>query len=209
MKTILTDIDGVVLDWETAFHTWMDHKEHGSVVNQNLYDVGHTYGIARTEAKARVETFNSSAAIGFLPPLRDSQWWIRRLHEQHGYNFVAVTSLSDDPHAQELRIKNLRKLYGNAFTDFHILGCGEDKDLVLEELSREYWNCFWIEDKPENYDVGERFGFRSILMEHGHNMLWGYDTKAEVAKNWEDVYNKVIQREEIDRAISSCTVKSI
>ena len=28
----------------------------------------------------------------------------------------------------------------------------------------------WIEDKPENADVGASCGFESYLMEHGHNM---------------------------------------
>ena len=103
-------------------------------------------------------------------PLRDAQWFIKKMSEQHGFKFVAVTSLHEDPYAQKLRTANLRKLFGDAFIDFHYLACGADKDVILEELSHKYYGAPWIEDKPENADVGAEFGFQSYLMEHGHNM---------------------------------------
>ena len=49
--------------------------------------------------------FNSSAAVGFLPPLRDAQHYMKLLAEKHGYKFVAVTSLHSDPYAQETGMK--------------------------------------------------------------------------------------------------------
>ena len=65
-----------------------------------------------------VRQFNASAAIGFLPPLRDAQYYIKMLHEKHKYKFIAVTSLSLDPYAQKLRKRNLAKLFGkNTFED--------------------------------------------------------------------------------------------
>jgi FMN phosphatase YigB (HAD superfamily) len=33
MKKILTDCDGVLLDWETAFHDWMVNKGYSKVVH--------------------------------------------------------------------------------------------------------------------------------------------------------------------------------
>ena len=45
-----------------------------------------------------VKQFNESAAIGFMIPLRDAQWYyVKLLHEKHRYRFVAITSLSLDP----------------------------------------------------------------------------------------------------------------
>ena len=54
--------------------------------------------------------FNESAAIGFLPVLRDAMYWVKRLHEQHGYTFVCITSLSLDENAAKLREMNLQKM---------------------------------------------------------------------------------------------------
>ena len=110
-KIILTDIDGVVLDWEFAFHQWMEHHGH-TLDDKNVYSVATAYNLADSKAKALIRTFNESAAIGFLPPLRDAQYYIKKLHEKHQYRFVAITSLSLDPYAKKLRVQNLNKLFG-------------------------------------------------------------------------------------------------
>ena len=44
------------------------------------------------DAKYLVEQFNSSASMGFLPPLRDAQYYMKLMSEKLGYRFVAVTS---------------------------------------------------------------------------------------------------------------------
>lgn len=194
-KYILTDCDGVCLDWETAFMGWCKHNGMVPVEgHQLMYKVNERFGVSPEEGKRLTSQFNSSAAIGFLPPLRDAQWYIRKLHEQHGFKFVAVTSLHSDPYAQQLRTQNLKKLFGDAFVDFHYLDCGADKDEILLELSHkyngEYYGVPWIEDKPVNADVGASCGFSAILMEHGHNM--DYEGPAEVVKNWEQIYQMMV-----------------
>ena len=45
---------------------------------------------------------------------------------------------------------------------------------------------FWIEDKPENADVGNQLGLKSILMEHGHNMH--HECEYPVVQNWKQIY---------------------
>ena len=59
-----------------------------------------------------------------------------KLAEKLGYRFVAVTSLSNDESAQKLRTCNLKKLFGNdTFVEYHYLGCGDDKDEILLDMS--------------------------------------------------------------------------
>ena len=70
-RKILTDVDGVLLDWETSFTAWMD-KEGYSVVNPNEYKQSLRYGLDQELADRLVKTFNESAWIGFIKPLRDS-----------------------------------------------------------------------------------------------------------------------------------------
>lgn len=193
-KIILTDCDGVCLDWEWAFMQWMAHNGMKPAVEdwKAVYKVSDRFGVSHADGKRLTSQFNSSAAIGFMPPLRDAQWFIKKLNEQHGIKFVAVTSLHEDPYAQKLRTENLRKLFGDAFIDFHYLACGADKDEILEELSHKYYGAPWIEDKPENADVGASCGFESYLMEHGHNM--DYEGPATVVRNWEELYQLMVQK---------------
>ena len=86
-KIILTDIDGVVLNWEYAFGEYMEFQGHQPVEGHNkYYSVRQKYNLP-TDASGDlvIKTFNESAAIGFLPPLRDAQYFIKKLHEQHQY----------------------------------------------------------------------------------------------------------------------------
>ena len=85
-KIILTDCDGVVLDWEWAFNIWM--QEHGFETvkgYQYVYDIGQRYGISKNQGHKLIRQFNESATMGFLPALRDAQYYVKRLHEEHGY----------------------------------------------------------------------------------------------------------------------------
>lgn len=191
-KIILTDIDGVVLDWEEGFSVWMQHHGHDTVEGfKEFYDINKRYGVKKEVSKKLVEQFNSSAAIGFLPPLRDAQYYMKLLHEKHKYQFIAVTSLSDDPFAQKLRERNLAKLFGdNTFTEVICLSCGADKDEILIELSEKYEGCYWIEDKVENALVGSSVGFDTLLMEHKYNMHEKGDFR--IVKTWEDIYGRVV-----------------
>ena len=182
-KVILTDCDGVLLNWGYAFDVWMEQKGY-LVKDPDAYDVGKVYGLSRTKSKELVRLFNESAAIGFLPPLRDAVEYVRKLHEEHGYVFHVITSLSKDQNAQKLRTKNLRKVFGKtAIEKFVYLDTGADKDVELGEYEGK--DYVWIEDKVENAEVGATFGLESILMEHGFNM----DNKEfPLMKNWKEIY---------------------
>ena len=186
-KIILVDCDGVLLDWEWAFAVWME--EHGFSKKEGYqfeYDIGIRYGIGKEQGSKLIKIFNESAAIGFLPPLRDAMYYVKRLHEEHGYVFHCITSLSTDINAKKLREMNLQKLFGKtAFDRVVCLGTGADKNYALEEYANS--GLWWIEDKPENADVGYNMGLKSILVEHGHNMH--HECPYPVVKNWREIYD--------------------
>ena len=186
-RLILVDADGVLLDWEYAFNIWM--QEHGfeEVPGSKFsYEMDERYGIPKEQVRKLIRLFNESAAIGFLPALRDAMYYVKRLHEEHGYRFHCITSLSTDPNAVRLREMNLAKLFGKtAFERVLCLPTGADKNEALEEYRDT--GCWWIEDKPVNAEVGHAVGLRSLIIEHGHNMHY-YHEHITLVKNWRDVY---------------------
>jgi FMN phosphatase YigB (HAD superfamily) len=188
-SVILVDADGVLLNWEYAFAIWME--THGFVKQPGSdfeYDIGRRYNIDHAQGRKLIKIFNESAAIGFLPPLRDAMYWVKRLHEEHGYVFHCITSLSLDPSAGKLREMNLNKLFGKtAFERIVCLDTGADKHEALAEYRDS--GCWWVEDKPENADVGHALGLKSILVEHGHNM--NYLCPYPVVKNWREIYSLI------------------
>ena len=190
-KVILTDADGVLLNWEYAFNCWMEQHGHTSVENGNwLYNIGERFGITKETGKLLVKQFNESAAIGFLPALRDAMFYVKRLHEEHGYVFRCITSLSLDKNAYKLRLMNLEKLFGKtAFEELVCLDTGADKDEAL--LPYKDSGLYWIEDKLDNAIVGLDLGLKPILIEHGFNMKEKLDPNIKKVVNWKEVYEHI------------------
>ena len=187
-KIILTDCDGVLLDWEHSFHQWM--KSHGYTLNadaEHEYEVALMYNILEEDKKRLVKLFNESASIAYLTPFRDAVKYVTKLYEEYGYVFRVITSLSTDPFAGKLRDQNLRRVFGNAIEVVECLETGADKDKALSKYKNN--GCYWIEDKPENADVGYSFGLDSILIAHNHNA--DYDGPATRVQNWKEIYELV------------------
>ena len=184
---ILVDCDGVLCDWEYSFTQWMNHQDIPTK-NSNEYDIAKRFELDKLVAKRLVRQFNESAAIAFLPPLRDAVYYIKRLNMLHGYRFHCITSLSEDKYAQRLRTQNLELLFGKEiFDEFVYLACGADKTEVLAKY--EGTECFWVEDKPENAEVGKKFGLNSILVAHEHNAYY----KGDIDRfwKWKHIYNHI------------------
>jgi hypothetical protein len=188
-KVILTDCDGVLLDWEFSFHEWM--KSHGYTLNTDAdheYEVALMYNILPEEKKRLVKLFNESAAIGHLTPLRDAVKYVKKLYEEHGYVFRVITSLSLDPYAGQLREENLRAVFGNAIEKVICLDTGADKDEALDKYRGT--GCYWIEDKPENANCGYARRLKSLLIAHNHNA--DYNGPATRVQTWKEIYELIV-----------------
>lgn len=189
-KLILTDCDGVLLDWVTVFDQWMSARgftqtEHAS----GYYHVSDRFdGVDSEQGKKYTRLFNESAAIGFLPPLRDSLFYVKRLHEEYGYRFRVITSLSTDPYAVSLRERNLRDVYGDIFDGIECLPTGDSKQAALRQYRGT--GLWWIEDKPANALLGLRNNLRPILLDHDHNT--GFEHTGVVkAQTWREIYELI------------------
>ena len=186
--TILVDCDGVLVDWETKFHTWMQrrgyqaHDSHGS-----FYRISDRYhDLSSKDSKQLIRHFNESAAVRFIAPVRDSVYWVKRLNWKMGFGFHVITSLSLDPDAQTLRRQNLQELYGDIFDHVICLDTGSDKDHAL--AAYQDYGCWWIEDKPENALAGIACGLRPILIAHDHNQDFRHDHVPR-ADSWQQIYD--------------------
>ena len=190
-RIILTDCDGCLCNWEYAFSVWMQERGHvAKPSRKHSYQLcDHYVDLTPEQAMDLVHQFNESAAIGFLPALRDSVHYVKRLHEELGYVFHCITSLSSDQNAQKLREMNLQKLFGSTvFDKIVFLPTAADKDAALEPYRNSGY--FWIEDLPKNAETGLRMGLRSVLVEHGHNMHH-VNKHIPIVKNWKEIFELV------------------
>lgn len=190
-KTILTDCDGVMLNWEAGFITWMAQKGHNKV-DADEYDVAKAYGLEKTFAKNLVKEFNNSAWMGHLPALRDARSGIATLVD-NGYTFMCITSLSLDAYAKKARVKNLQNIFGkDVFTAKNVicLDTGADKDEALAEYKDS--GLYWIEDKTENAVLGSDIGLKTLLINHGHNQDCE-DSRITRVANWAEISNIILK----------------
>ena len=191
-KIILTDADGVLLNWEYAFSCWMNQQGYEKQPGSSFqYNISVAFNLeSNNKGHKLIKRFNESAAMGFLPALRDSVHYVKKLHEEHGYEFHCITSMSTDKHAFKLRRMNIEKLFGlSAFTKLKCLATGAPKDDALAEYKDS--NCFWIEDKLDNAEAGLRQGLRPILVEHGHNMNEDLPAGIHKVVNWKEIYSYI------------------
>ena len=72
MKKIISDCDGVLLDWCFAFDVWMREQGYVRLPNTDQYfEQAKRYGIPETEALEQVHRFNETGVLGFIPAFKD------------------------------------------------------------------------------------------------------------------------------------------
>jgi len=189
---IYTDCDGVLLDWYGHFEIWMGKRGYPVKRRPNNLDgttLMETYDISKEVHDELTEEFNSSAWIGFVPPLRDSVKYVRELFETKGVTFHVISSMGTDKFAHKLRTENLKRFYGEAITDFTYIPIFHSKEEVLSEWKNN--GFFWIEDKPRNAQTGVDLGYTSILMNHSYNQMYrtvNVNNEMIFVNNWREIY---------------------
>ena len=196
-RIILTDVDGVLLEWEHHFTKWMLQKtlfdERGARYHphrllpdkQDTYWMEERFGLTKNEIRIQIREFNRSAWMGTQRPMLGSQTWVKLLAAE-GWTFIPITSQTSDKPAQELRKRRLGELFGeHVFTNYHILGTGADKDSALAEFHNT--GLYWVEDKPANAVAGLKYGLKPILIDHPYNKDLNHDGIIRV-NNWQDIH---------------------
>ena len=186
-KLILTDCDGVLLNWENSFIEWMTEQGFNADPNNGSYDMHKRFGERKAKIKALVREFNESAWIGWLKPHKDAVFGVSELVKK-GYTFGAITSLSEDTYAKKLRKFNLNELFGDVFEFVTCIDTGADKDDAL--LPFKDSGLYWIEDKPENAKLGADLGLKTIMLRHKHNATFD-DARIKTVDNWAQIVNYV------------------
>ena len=196
-RIILTDVDGVLLEWEHHFTKWMLQNtlfdERGARYHpyrllpdkQNTYWMEERFGLPKEEMGKKIREFNRSAWMGTQRPMLESQTWVKLLAAE-GWTFIPITTQTSDIPAQQLRKKRLGELFGDhVFTNYHILGTGADKDGALAEFHNT--GLYWVEDKPKNAVAGLKYGLKPILIDHPYNQDFNHDGIIRVS-NWQDIH---------------------
>ena len=199
-RIILTDVDGVLLEWENHFTEWMLQRSYYNDSNEriypykllpnkeNTYEMAERFGLTIPQIRKEIREFNKSAWMGTQVPMPQSQSWVKLLAAE-GWTLIPITSQTSDIPAQLLRKKRLGELFGDhVFQNYHILDTGADKDSVLAEFHGT--GLYWVEDKPKNALAGLNFGLKVILIDHPYNRDFNHPEVTRV-NNWQDIHKMI------------------
>ena len=191
-RIILTDVDGVLLEWEFHFIKWMVSRGYKLKENfKSEYDMQKRFADHNVDIKTKIREFNKSAWMGTQSPMPESQTWVKLLHAE-GWTFIPISSQTSDIPAQELRKRRLEELFGKqVFSNYHILGTGADKDSALAEFHNT--GLYWVEDKPKNALAGLNYGLTVLLYDRPYNQDFNHPEITRV-NNWQDIHKTVTGR---------------
>lgn len=191
-KIILTDADGVLVDWNTGFANWMASKGYPQRPNtETEYSMAIRHGITTHEAHEFIKEFNESPAISDLKPFADSIPFVNKIAKL-GFRFIVVTSISSHPNAKIHRTQNLKSLFGDVFDDIHCIEMGASKANILLENWADT-GYFWIEDHMRQAEAGWEAGLKTVLINHPYNRHFVTDLFPRVSfeSPWEEIFNMV------------------
>lgn len=190
-KIILTDVDGVLLDWEPIIYEFLEHdkgivaKEERKKGNYFLKDI---LEIPAEDARKLIVEFTHSDFFKKMPAKQCALDAVKQL-KNDGWKFIAITACDQDHHDQDIkkalqnRADNLSLHFDDAFSELHfskIAGC---KSPFLQQ----YHPTWWIEDSVNNANTGHEIGHRSIIMHSQHYDEGVNIHKLPVARTWYDI----------------------
>src|SRR5690606_17436893 len=191
-KIILTDADGVLVDWNTGFANWMASKGLPQRPNtEDEYSMAIRHGITTHEAHELIKEFNEGPAISGLKSCGDSIPFVNKI-DKLGFRFIVVRSISSHPNAKIHRTQNLMSLFGDVFDDIHCIEVGASKANILLENWADT-GYFWVEDHMRQAEAGWEAGLKTVLINHPYNRHFVTDLFPRVSYEspWEEIFNMV------------------
>lgn len=185
-RILLTDCDGVLLDWEAKFETFATRLGYKFKDNYaNTYSIGEQLGVSHEVSHDLIAKFNASSDFESITPWRDSVNGIARLKAE-GWKIIIITTAGLHPWTYGLRRSNLDRVFGEgAIDELYVLELHSDKGVELEKYKDS--GLYWVEDKPSNAELGLKYGLKPLLMNNPHNS--SYTGGLTRVNNWEDIYN--------------------
>lgn len=194
---VITDVDGVLLDWESAFEGWM--TKHRNVVpnhslSPNTYNMEDKYGLKDQEILSHINEFNATVAFGHLAPVRDALEVVPGLlgTERFDWFWLSCARPDGDSDGHETAIRrffNIKDVFGYPMQGL-CLKVRESKVSALKTFDPH--KSVFIEDSLAHAMEGARAGFCTFLLDYPYNQTPNKMPNAIVrVRSWADIQRKL------------------
>lgn len=199
---ILTDIDGVVLEWLANLpHYIADIGRDPSVAlslihTDNWAHPEDLFGTeTREEAMQYMDEYGRSILMACLPAYdKTAIPAINRLKKD--FDFIGITAIGTDFETFKHRSANLHALFPNAFKELHCLPFGGDKSDYIAKYKHIHGdNIFcYVDDWDKHVEEAESVGVRGIRYgqinrgnpTRGHKFVNDWEHLEVLANHWLD-----------------------
>lgn len=184
MKVILTDIDGVVLQWKPAYESYMEKIGVDPLHMKDRIDKidPATLGVTFTkEALEYVQMFQTDPVYGDIAPYDDAISGMTTLYNA-GWKFIGITCCGNHETVVRLRYENIEKYFPGMFLNIHTLDVHESK----EECLKQYDPSYWIDDVPKHVLSGIKCGHETFWMKRFPD-LFPFNPKCNIVYNWDQI----------------------
>jgi hypothetical protein len=169
VEYLLTDVDGVLLDWTTAFAEYM--RSLGFKVPNTpppTYKLCEWLGMTDAEILKHIHDFNESAAFSRVPAFDDAVSMLSFMAVR--FKIVAISCCSESQFSRDNRVKNLKDKFGDIFADIVLLPLRVSKTEVLSKYPK---GSIWVEDRFGYAKEGLELGMKTYLLSRPYNLGYG------------------------------------
>lgn len=185
-QILLTDIDGVVLDFYSHFDdyikTHLKWRLESRTSDQNLSD---WLGLSEAACSALIDQFARETHFAQIKPYPDAAR-ILPLFKETGYEIHAITRWPEHQEATLNREVNLAAHFGSLFDSIICVGYYGDKFPHLEKHS----NAIWVEDSVTQANLGILAGHNTFLIDRDHKPIEKayLNENVNVVKSWDEIW---------------------
>jgi hypothetical protein len=162
----ITDVDGVLLSWQTGLIFFLNDRGLKSdhiieiIHNERYMDLSEIFdeatglSLSHEERMEYLNDYNNSYYICYLPAYNDAIECVNAMSED--YTFIAVTALSPTTKAYENRKANLDVLFPNVFNEIVLTGAFDSKYTTFTDIIKSHGidNIYgYVDDLEHNLDA--------------------------------------------------------
>lgn len=197
MLKIITDVDGVLLDWFPAFENWIIEVKDIKPLHDttpSTYKLTDKYPLTSKEIVDYIAEFNTSSAFGELKAIDGAVEYLSMLLQDNSKDISWLSSGSVEGHEEEcfdMRSKNLRNCFGKDIPGT-LLVMRASKEEYLKKYKEEFGeDLIFIEDSLEHAEAAIKLGIKTVLLGYSYNGTKKNSKLLYKANNWKEVYSQI------------------
>ena len=194
---ILTDIDGVVLNWQSNLPYFCGDLNINrdiaiAMIHDETYrEASEMFNTSHSIAESLILDYNESDYMKTLSAYTDALCVINQLKSK--YDFVAVTAIGKNTLTIKNRLSNLNALFPDAFTDIHTVDYNQSKYVKLRHLESVYGDriACYVDDLKKHlvsFNNATDKKYTSFLMQRGLNDAEDHEGAIK-CYSWYDIKN--------------------